>query len=246
MGIVCCCACCYQAVTSKCLEIFLIVIHSIGFILLILNLIIFKWSYLPYYNLIIFIILFWFQAFCLFFIIFIRIWRSKNTIKTTNKSKGVILSYFCFALIIISFIFCIIEDFALDYGISKANYPCRKNIYSDFCFSTDPYYCKKSPKNSPREELRKLIKDYIDYTTKCKSHDEFYYEYNISIGQIILSYFTVSFLQSFFIIEYALWYILKNRITFELDGPQPVISTVNQFGNQYGTNVVVVQPADMV
>ena len=105
---------------------------------------------------------------------------------------------------------------------------------------------KKSPKNSPREELRKLIKDYIDYTTKCKSHDEFYYEYNISIGQIILSYFTVSFLQSFFIIEYALWYILKNRITFELDGPQPVISTVNQFGNQYGTNVVVVQPADMV
>ena len=245
MGIVCCCACIYQTVTSKCIEIFLIVIHSIGVILLLLNLIILNWSYLPHDNLIIFTILFCIHIFCLIFIIVIRIWRSKNTIKITNKKKGVIFSYICFTLITISFIFCIIENFALDYGINKANHPCRNIIDYDFCFSTDPYYCKKRPKNRPREELRKL-RDYIDYSKKCKSLDRDHYEYNISIGQIILSYFTVSFLESFLIIEFALWYVLKNRIAFGLDDSQPVMSTVNQFGNQYGTNVVVVQPTNMI
>ena len=244
MGLCCCCACCCQSATSKFLEIFLIVIHSIGVFLLLLNLIILKWSYLPNINLIAFLILFCFHIACLIFIIFIRLWRSKNTIKTTNKSKGVIFSNICFALIIISFICCLIEDYALSYGIIKANNPCRDKVKDNDYYSSYQNYYKKSHKNNSSEELRKLKNDYT--TSECKSLGSNYYEYNISIGQIILSYFTVSFLESFLIIEFALWYVLKNRITFGLDSPQPVMSTLNQFGNQYGTNVVVVQPANMV
>ena len=244
MGLWGCWACCCQSATSKFLEIFLIVIHSIGVFLLLLNLIILKWSLLPSINLIVFLILFCFHIACLIFIIFIRLWRSKNTIKTTNKSKGVIFSNICFALIIISFICCIIEDYALSYGITKANRPCRDKLKDDNYYYTYQNSYKKSPKNNPSEELRKLKNDYT--TSECKSLGYNYYEYNISIGQIFLSYFTVSFLESFLIIEFALWYVLKNRITFGLDSPQPVMSTLNQFGNQYGTNVVVVQPANMV
>ena len=240
MGLCCCCDCCCQSVTSKFLEIFLIVMHSIGVILLLLNLIILKWSLLPNINLIVFLILFCLHIACLIFIIFIRLWRSKNTIKTTNKSKGVIFSNICFALIIISFICCIIEDIALSYGITKANRPCRDKLKDDNYYYTYQYSYKKSPKNNPSEELRKLKNDYT--TSECKSLGYDYYEYNISFGQICLSYFTVSFLESFLIIEFTLWCILKKRITFGLDRPQLVISTINP----YGTNVVVIQPADMV
>ena len=233
MGLCLCCACCCQTISTKTLEIFLLVIHSIEVVVLLLNLIILKWSYLPIINLIMFLILFCFHIVFLIFIIFIRIWRSKNTIKTTNKSKGVIFANICFALLIMSFIGCLIEDYALNYGISKANYPCR-----------DKVYYKISSKNNPSKVLRKLKNDYT--TSECESLGKYHYEYNIPIGQIFLSYFTVSYLEVLTIVEFALWYALKNRIIFGLDGPQPAISGVNQFGNQYGRGVVVVQPGDVV
>ena len=210
-----CRVCCCQNISAKAIEIFLMVFHSIEVVLLLLNLIILKWSLLPIINLIMFLIIFCFHIPCLIFIIFIRIWRSKNTIKTTNKSKGIIFSNICFALLIISFIGCLIEDYALSYGISKANHPCRDKVN--------------------------------DYTiSECKSLGKYHYEYNIPIGQIFLSYFTMSFLEVFTIIEIIFWYLLKNRIVFGLDGPQPAMSAVNQFGNPYGANVVVIQPSDRV
>ena len=246
MGLYICCACCCQNITTKALEINLIVIHSIGVFFLFLNLVILKWSFLPIINLIIFLILFCIHIICLIFIIFIRIWRAKNTIKTTNKSKGVIFSNICFFLLIISFICCLIEDYALNYGIVKANYPCRDKVKDNDYYNVNQYYYKKSPKNNPSEELRKLKNDYT--TSECESLGKYYYEYNIPFGQVFLSYFTVAYLEVLSIIEFILWYLLKNRITFGLERPQPAMAPVNQYGNQYqyGRNVVVVQPGDVV
>jgi amino acid transporter len=226
------------------MEINLIVIHSIGVLLLLLNLIILKWSYLPTINLIIFIILFCINIVCLIFIIFIRIWDSKNTLKTTNKNKGIIFSNICLALLIFCIIGCLIEDYALNYGIRKANYPCMDKVKEDNHYYPNPYYYKKSPKSNSSEELRKLKKEYT--TSECESLGKDYYEYNIPLGQIALSYFTISYSEVLSIIEFVLWYFLKKRITFGLDRPGPVVTSVNQFGNQYRRDVVVVQPGDVV
>ena len=238
MGLCLCCVCCCQNISAKAIEIFLMVFHSIEVVFLLLNLIILKWSYLPIINLIMFIIIFCFHIPCLIFIIFIRIWRSKNTIKTTNKSKGVIFANICFAILIMSFIGCLIEDYALSYGISKANHPCRDKVKDNDFYYVNRYNYKKS------EVLRKLKNDYT--ISECESLGKYHYEYNIPIEQIFLSYFTLSFLEAFTIIEFAFWYLLKNRITFGLDGPRPAISAVNQYGNPYGANVVVIQASDRV
>ena len=58
----------------------------------------------------------------------------------------------------------------------------------------------------------------------------------------------MAYLEVLSIIEFILWYLLKNRITFGLERPQPAMAPVNQYGNQYqyGRNVVVVQPGDVV
>ena len=244
MGLYICCVCCCQTVMTKTLEINLIVIHSIGVLFLLLSLIILKWSYLPIINLIVFLILFFINIACLIFIIFIRIWDSKNTIKTINKSKGIAFSNICFALLIFCIIGCLIEDFALIYGIRKANYPCIDKVKDDDNYYHNQHYYKKNPKNNSSEELRKLKNEYT--TSECESLGKYYYENNIPYGQNILSYFTISYLEALSIIEFLLWIILKKRITFGLDGPGPVVRPVNQFGNQYRRDVVVVQPGDVV
>ena len=208
MGLFLCCACCCQNISTKAIEIFLMVFHSIEVVFLLLNLIILKWSYLTIINLIMFIIIFCFHIPCLIFIIFIRIWRSKNTIKTINKNKGIIFSNICFALLIISFIGCLIEDYALSYGISKANHPCRDKVKDNDFYYVNRYNYKKS------EVLRKLKNDYT--ISECESLGKYHYEYNIPIEQIFLSYFTLSFLEAFTIIEFAFWYLLKNRITLKI------------------------------
>jgi hypothetical protein len=53
-------------------------------------------------------------------------------------------------------------------------------------------------------------------------------------------------LLSLSVIEFILWIALKRRIEYGLDRPRPVITPVNQFGNQYGRDVVVIQPGDVV
>ena len=244
MGLLLCCACCCQNESTKGLEINLIFINSFGVFLLLLNLIIIKWSYLPIINLIMFLILFFINIACLIFIIFIRIWNSKNTIKTINKRKAIIFSNICFALLIFCFIGCLIEYYASSYGIRKANYPCKDKVKDSEYYYTNQYYYKKSPKNNSIEELRKLKNEYT--TSECESLGKYYYENNIPYGQAFLLYFGISYLMTLSIIEFILWVILKKRIEFGLDRPRTVITPVNQFGNQYRRDVVVIQPGDVV
>lgn len=238
-----CCACCCNSVLTKTLEINLIVIHSIGVFFVLLSLIIVKWSNLPIINLILFLILFLINLACLIFIIFIRIWRSKNTIKTTNKGKGIVFSNFAFVLLILCIIACFIEDFALSYAISKLNYPCKSIIKDNGYYYNSPYYYKKSPpKIDSNEELRKLKNEYT--VSECESLGRNYYEPVVSAGEGIISYFTISYLEILSIIEFILWVILKKRISLGLDGPQ-VINNIPPI-NQFRRDVVVVQPGDIV
>jgi hypothetical protein len=191
-----------------------------------------------------FLILFFINLACLVFIIFIRIWSSKSTIRTTNKSKGIAFTNICLALLIICLIGCLIEYYALSYGINKANYPCKDKVKDDGYYYNYDYFYKKTPKNNLIEELRKLKNEYTK--SECKSLGKYYYEANIPFGQSVLSYFSVSFLTTLSIIEIALWYVLKRRITYVFNRAQPVIAPVTQFGNQYGRDVVVIQPGDVV
>lgn len=241
MGLYICCACCCQAVTSKTLEINLIVLHSIGAALLILSLAFIKWSNLPIINLIFFLILLVISLTCLIFIILIRMWRANNTIKTANKGKGIIFSNLCFGLLICTFICCLIEDIAFASGIRKANYPCYDKV-KDHDYYYSYYYKKSSPIINSNEKLRKLEDGYS--VSKCQSLGKYYYINVIPYGQRFLGYLTISFLQVLSIIEFILWIILKKRITFGLDTPQPIVpSPTTRYG---GTNVVVVQPGDVV
>lgn len=240
MGIYICCACCCQAVTSKALEINLIVLHTIGAVLPILSLAFIKWSNLPIINLILFLILLVMSLTCLIFIILIRMWRAKNTIKTTNKGKGIIFSSICFGLLICTFICCLIEDIAFASGIRKANYPCYDKV-KDYYYGS-LYYKKSSPRINSNEELRKLEDDYTE--SECQSLSKYYYTNVIPYGQRFIGYLTISFLQVLSIIEFILWIILKKRITFGLDKPQTIVPpATTRYG---GTNVVVVQPGDVV
>ena len=88
MGICCisiCGAICFNSALSRTLEITLIVLDSIAFVLYFLCLVVIKWKELSKINVVFFVFMFLMVVACLVFSILIRLWRSKNLIKTLKK-----------------------------------------------------------------------------------------------------------------------------------------------------------------
>ena len=210
MGILCCCVLCFNFMSSKALEINLIVMSSILSFLLFLSLVIIKWKKIAVGNVLLFILIF---LICLGNIVissFLRYWRAKNLIKTTKKAKGRTLALIGFISIIICFIINIIEEFV---------------------FSISYYKLKDS----------------------CYSGEECKYGFITSV-ELFISYLTFTFLELYLIYGMFIYWLLKTRIEQGLDGPvqEGVVGReVAGLGgrgmhDQYGRQVVVVQPGDVV
>ena len=211
MGVLCCCVVCFNALSSRALELNLIVFNSILSFLLFLCLVTIKWKKISVANVLLFILIF---LICLGNTVissFLRYWRAKNLIKTTKKAIGFTLATIGFASLIICLIIDIIEEFIFSYSYYNLRDSC---IY-------------------PNE--------------KCK------YGF-ITSGELFVSYLTFTCLELFLIYSIFIWWLLRNRIKQGLDGPaqQAVIARGAEglgeraMYDQYGRQVVVVQPGDVV
>ena len=252
MGILCCCACCFQMLSSRALEINLIVMSSILFFLLFLCFIIIKWKNFSAGNVVFFVFMFLISLANIVISSFLRYWRAKNLIKTSKKSNGVKLAIAGFTLTIIYFIICFIEEIIFSYNYIKTNYPCLNNNNGDTYGNsyTAPYYYKKYMNttrfNNPY--IRILDDDKIDICQNRPSN----YDIDIIKGkELFMAYFTFSFSEIYLIFGMFIWWLLKGRIKQGLDGPLPEGSIGRQVAggamyDQYGRQVVVVQPGDVV
>ena len=240
----CVCCCCFNNLLSKTLEIMEIVYNSTSLVFLLLCLIIIKWSNLSIVNLLLFLLLFIIILIILILTIFLRYWRAKGTIKTTKKAKGLKFATACFVLSIICLIINIIEEFVIIFGFNKADYPCYNSKYNDYD-NYGPYYrvYKQELNNTKINNsiyLRNLNND-ID----CYKYGNNYYTHTISNGEYYISYFTFSYLEIILFLSIWIYYILRKRIIQELDGPIPTAGN-RPMQDQYGRQVVVVQPGDVV
>ena len=239
MGALCYCfCCCFNNHKSKNLEITELVFQSISFVFLFLSLIIIKWSKIPAINITLFILMLLITILIIVFTSFIRYWRAKNLIKTTKKGMGISFASTCFGLIIACFIICIIEEFAISYGFYKADYPCHSSEYSNTNSNSNNYYYKTKLKSNQRN--RKLSND-LD----CYQLGKEYYAKSITDAEYFISYITFSYLEISFILGVWIWYILRKRIIEGLDGPRTTPPQERMY-DQYGRQVVVVQPGDLI
>ena len=236
MGICCYSICgviCFSRASSKSLEITSIILNSISLLFLLLCLIMIDWKELSTANLVFFLIMLFLNVAYLIFSILLRIWRSKNMIKTLRKKVGVSLAVWGLALIIINFIACLIEEIVFSIGVNRANYPCYNN---DDRGDRDPYY---------NYNFRRVS------SVDCSGKNSDYYIEAITFKQFFIAYLTISYLEIILILDMTLFCILKNRINLELDGPAqlnipPQMNYAPQAVDQYGRAVVVVQPGDVV
>ena len=239
-GIVCCCCgCCLNDLLSKTLEILLIVFYSIDIAFIIACLMIISWSKISYINLVIFILILLINVLCLVFIALIRIWRIKKTIQTTNKKKGILFSNISLIILIICLAISVIEEFLLSNGLSNADYPCKNKKTEKNNNNYNQYIFKISFNN----KILRNLKD-VD----CTEHGKYYYANEINTEEYVISYFTFSILQIILFLSILIWIILKKRIFLGIDRPVSVSIEKNQrkIYDQYGREVIVVNPGDVV
>lgn len=222
MGICCisiCGAICFNSALSRTLEITLIVLDSIAFVLYFLCLVIIKWKELSKINVVFFVFMLLMVVACLVFSILIRLWRSKNLIKTLKKNVGGNLALSGFIIVIIHFVLCLIEEIVFTMGVIDANHPCLdldNNTYNPYC----------TGKNS----------NYYEYVI---SYGEFvlaYFTFSYMEIAIILDMIIWNILRN------------RIKLELDGPPQPPVIqqNPINPMMDPYGRAVVVVQPGDVV
>ena len=255
MGIICCCACCCQMLSSKALEINLIVMSSILSFLLFVCLVAIKWTNISAANVVLFVFMFLISVSNIVISSFLRYWRANNLIKTIKRSTGIKLSITCFVLIIICFIICFIEEIIFSYSYITTNYPCLGKDNDKSYNSNNYYYNYKNNLNTTRFNNPNIrILDNDIYKENCLNKASDYYIPIVKDGELFLAYFTFSCLEIYLTFGMFIWYILIERIKKGLDGPAPegvvgpgAVGVGNRaMYDQYGRQVVVVQPGDVV
>ena len=244
MGVLCCCcSCCLDNLLSKTLEILLIIFHSIDISFLICCFVVISWSKISYINPIIFSLILIINVLCLIFVVFIRIWRRKNIIQTIKKKKGIIFSTISIVILIICLTISVIEEFILSNGFSNADYPCRNKINEKDDKNYNQYIFKITLNNISTVD-NKILRNLKD--VDCTDHGKYYYANEIRNEEYIISYFTFSFLQISLFLGIIIWIILKKRIVLGIDKPVTMEKKQNVIYDQYGRQVIVVNPGDIV
>ena len=175
------------------------------------------------------------------FSIIIRYWRSKGLIKDVKKSKALAFATSCFALTIICLIICVIEEFAIIFGFYNADYLCKdyKGQYRSLERKLNILEIKNEKKR-----ILKINKNDID----CRDYGPDYDFRVVSSGEYLIAYFSLSYLEIALILLIWLYYVLRRRILQGQDGPLPISggNIPQAMYDQYGRQVVVVQPGDVV
>jgi hypothetical protein len=166
------------------------------------------------------------------------IWRRKKTIQTIKKKKGIIFSKISIVILIICLIISIIEEFILSNAFSKVDYPCKNKKEEKDDKNYNQFIFKITSNNI--STIRKL-KD-VD----CSEHGKYYYTNEIKNEEYILSYLTFSFLQISLFLSILIWIILKKRIVLGIDKPPSMEKKQNIVYDQFGREVVIVNPGDVV
>ena len=240
----CCCSCCLDNLLSKTLEILLISFHSIGILFLICSLVVISWSKISYINLIFFILILIINVICLVFIVFIRIWRQKKTIQTIKKKMGIIFSKISIVILIICLVISVIEEFILSYAFSDADYPCKNKKTEKNDKNYDQFIFKITLNNNNSLVDNKILRNLKD--VDCTDHGKYYYTNEITNEEYIMSYLTFSFLQISLFLGILIWIILKKRIFLGIDKPPSVEKKQKVIYDQFGREVIVVNPGDVV
>ena len=162
---------------------------------------------------------------------------------------GINISIICFVLIIICLIICLVENFVISYGFQSVNYPClnyknnNERYYNDYNYYQGYYKIK----NNNTENIRNLNTD-SDIEKLCADKDKYYDTKIISDGEYTLTYSTLCYLEVTLILGMWIYLLLKRRIFQGLDGPSITSAVQGQRAmyDQYGRQVVVVQPGDVV
>ena len=196
-----------EKISSKAVEIFSITINSIIFVLLILNISFIKWKNLRKGDLVLFIFMFIISIIILVLSIIIRIWRSKNIIKTLYKKKGSIIAIICIVLSLIFIILTYVEIYYFNDSVNKAKIPCPKNNY---------YYPYYNPLNLQINKT--LFNNDIRRLDSCKNGVE--YITSVSLLDLLLASISLCLFQYFSYIIFGIWLILRKRIKEGLDGPE--------------------------
>lgn len=226
MGILLC-GCCFTCLSAKANEIILIVAYIISEILLVMCLYIVKWLEIHIINLIMFIVMVVIILICLIFIIILRVWRSKNLIKTLKRSQGIKITTASSILSVICLIVCIFEEIVLMIYLNKKR--VVDNTNDDYYFYRRILYG-----NNPSSQT-------ISNSKRDNSIDKEYY----------ISYLTLSYMEFMLILSICIIYILKKRIInkSDYDVPYPSIGQQVVVGgpiDQYGRHIIVMQPGQVI
>jgi hypothetical protein len=212
------CGCCFSSFTAKTNEIILIIANVIAILLLCFCFKIIHWSEIYFINLVLFIAMLLLTLICLIFAILLRYWRGSNVIKTTKKETATKISTADFALTIICFIVCIVEEIEIIISFAKLKVECD---ITDDEEDMIMYYRR-------RISTQRISNNISTCNEQNKRIDNEYY----------ISYVTLSYIEIILIFSICIISILKKRIINKTDLNYPVMD-----GRQ--VIVVPVQPMGM-
>ncbi len=167
---------------------------------------------------------------CLLFSILLRCWRANETIKSTKKYAGKILSIIGMILVSLFFIICIGEEIIFTVSCYEADYLCDKYDYIYRYYYDYTYY----------EKYNNDIPEY------CKGANYYLEGIVVSSGVQAFAYITFSILEIEIIFKLIIFIILCGRISSELDGPPPeqIPPMLAIMYKSNGKNVNVIQQTD--
>ena len=216
MGILLC-GCCFGNLSAKTNEIILIVANIFCLFFLSLCFYIIKWKEISKINLLLFILMLLIIIICLILTFFLRCWRSSGVIKTSKRNTAINIATACFALSIINFIACIVEEVAFVISFSKRFPPC--------------------PSDNKFDDL------YI--YRRISSYDECLEKRNKANKEYYIAYVTLSYMEFMLVLSLCILSILKKRIINKTD--DDIIPTIvrGMPVDPYIRQVVIVHPEQM-
>ncbi len=167
-----------EKLSSKGIEICLIILNSFIFALALIDLIIIKWEDFLKKFLVIFIFIFIICIINLILPIILRYWRAKNLIKTDKKRSGKILAIIGIVLSLISVILWEIEDYVFTNSLNNSKIPCEQIKVNPYPLNNYNYANLYNKTLANRKKRRILETRLYSKSQSCRSiFGIFYYIY---------------------------------------------------------------------
>lgn len=219
--------------STKCIEINLIVLDCFISSLLLIDLIIISWKDFSKNVLVVFIFIFIISIVILILIIILRYWRSKNVIKFEKKRNGKNITVIAAVLSFVINILFFIEDYIFNESLNKSKIPCEPKL-STINHYNYPHLYNSTILNKDIRRKLETCSNGESYITKVKLLDQ------------IMMPLTIGLLQYSTLLLFFLFITLYGRIKDGLEEPEkPKVFTVENveqfsFNGEKGNNSNVV------